>query len=181
MVELQVALDTQDLDLAIEVATQTAGMCRIEAGTPLLHRHGLRALVALRENLPDATIIADWKTMDCGAVDAALTLEAGADGMIVQAAAPLETIEAAVSMMHEAGGFVMADALGCEDLGATFRKIEGLPIEALVIHTGIDEQAVGIDPFGRFHEAQRLAEGTDLALAGGIAPSNIEALGSAGA
>ena len=84
--------------------------------------------------------------MDCGAKDAEMTLETGAQGMIVQAAAPIETILAAASVMNAAGCFIMVDLLGCDDIAESIQKLAEVPFESLVVHAGIDEQARGVSP-----------------------------------
>lgn len=63
---VQISLDLVDLDEAIETAAMAlrSGIDWLEAGTPLLLAHGLSSVRTLRENFPDAPIIADLKTMD---------------------------------------------------------------------------------------------------------------------
>ena len=65
---VQISLDLIDLDEAIETAAMAlrAGVDWLEAGTPLLLAYGLHSVSALRENFPDAPIVADLKTMDGG-------------------------------------------------------------------------------------------------------------------
>ncbi|MEC9055113.1 MAG: orotidine 5'-phosphate decarboxylase / HUMPS family protein [Verrucomicrobiota bacterium] len=69
---VQISLDLIDLDEAIETAAMAlrAGVDWLEAGTPLLLAHGLHSVSTLRENFPDAPIVADLKTMDGGYLEA---------------------------------------------------------------------------------------------------------------
>ena len=175
-VDVQVALDTEDLALAVRIAESVGDIARIEAGTPLLHRHGLAALRALTSSLPGSVVVADWKTMDCGAKDAEMTLETGAQGMIVQAAAPIETILAAASVMNAAGCFIMVDLLGCDDIAESIQKLAEVPFESLVVHAGSDEQARGVSPLNRLRRVSLAADHLRLAVAGGLAPVDIPPL-----
>ena len=65
--KLQIALDTIDLARALNVASQTVSIVdRIEVGTPLLRRHGMRAIESIRAKFQDAVVVADCKIMDYG-------------------------------------------------------------------------------------------------------------------
>src|SRR3954469_25565069 len=124
--EIQVAIDLVDLQRAVDLAQLLVGeVDRLEVGTPLLLRHGTDAIAAIRPVSADSTIVVDCKTMDCGALHAQLALESGADGLIVQAAAPRATLVAACRVAESLGGFVMVDGLGVADMGFIRGRIDG--------------------------------------------------------
>jgi 3-hexulose-6-phosphate synthase len=176
--KLQVALDTLDLDRALDVAAQTRGIAdRIEVGTPLLRRHGISAIEAVRKNFREAEVVADSKIMDCGESETAQAIEAGANGVIVQAAAPIETIEAVCLTAERLGAFAMVDCIGVTDLKGLATELRELPVRHLIVHRSRDEQQT----MGSIQASEILSAsvGTDLpllAVAGGIAPANVAKL-----
>jgi 3-hexulose-6-phosphate synthase/6-phospho-3-hexuloisomerase len=175
---LQVALDTVDLGTAVRVALQVADLAdRIEIGTPLLRRHGVRAIQELRDRCKDAILVADFKTMDYGHLETRLAIDAGADGVIVQAAATRATIEAACSCALEGSAFVMVDGIGIASVSDLARRVNGLDVRNIIIHRAKDEQNYkgGLTELSDTDviPALRLPP---LALAGGITPRNLPAL-----
>ncbi|MBF6555961.1 MAG: orotidine 5'-phosphate decarboxylase [Acidimicrobiales bacterium] len=174
MVELQAALDITDLDRAVDLAARLSGTVdRIEVGTPLILRHGVGAIAAVKAAAPDCVIVADCKTMDCGGVIVALAIEHGADGVIVQGAAPLTTVRAAAARAAELHGFVMVDDLGVRSLQRLADDISGLAVNHVIIHTGKDEQIHGATPAARLVEAAGIPWLPPLAVAGGIDAENL--------
>lgn len=177
-VELQLALDTLDNDRALQVASDVADIVdRIEVGTPFLLKYGIRAIVAMRNALPSAFIVADCKIMDCGRVVAERAFEAGADSVIVQAGAARATLEAVCDTASRMNRQVMVDGLGIYNVRALAAKIHSLPFSHVVIHSGLDEQKVDSTlPVGAVEEAKRTIGLPPIAVAGGISPSNIRDL-----
>jgi 3-hexulose-6-phosphate synthase len=79
MPRLQVAFDLLAIDQAIALAPRLAPHVDvIEAGTPLIKRYGIDAVRRIREAVPDMPLVADMKTIDAGAYEAELALNAGA-------------------------------------------------------------------------------------------------------
>lgn len=174
MVQLQAALDLTDLGRAVDLATCLSGTVdRIEVGTPLILRHGVRAIAAVKAAAPNSVVVADCKTMDCGSISVALAISHGADGVIVQGAAPLATITAAVAKGAELNKFVMVDDLGVRDLRQLAADLTGLAVSHVVIHTGKDEQFCGATPAARLAEAAGIHTLPPLAVAGGIGAENL--------
>jgi 3-hexulose-6-phosphate synthase len=174
---LQVALDVVHEDSALRIAETVApSVDRIEIGTPLLLSSGSRIIGAIRELVPDAVIVADCKMMDCGVKLADLMMASGADGLIVQGAAPLATLRAASATVEQHAGFMMVDDLGVEDLARLRSKLGGLRVSELIVHTGKDEQAEGRTPADRLREAADLAGLPPLAVAGGIDDTNLSSI-----
>jgi 3-hexulose-6-phosphate synthase / 6-phospho-3-hexuloisomerase len=176
--KLQVALDTPDLDRALDVAAQTRGIAdRIEVGTPLLRRHGMRAIEAVRKNFSEAVLVADSKIMDYGDAETIQSIEAGASGVIVQGVAPIETIEAVCLTAQRLGAFAMVDCIGVADIRGLAAQLRGLPVSHLIVHRSRDEQqAMGSIQASEVLSAVTDAEVPPIAVAGGIAPSNVAKL-----
>src|SRR5205809_486905 len=139
---VQLSLDLTSLDEALETAAVgvAAGVDWLEAGTPLLLAHGLRAVEALRARFPDHPIVADLKTMDGGYLEAEMMAKAGATHVVVMARAHVETIKVVVKAGRDYGIKVMGDNLGCEDKAAASRRMEELGVDYIVHHTGYDER-----------------------------------------
>ena len=78
---IQISLDLTDLDEALATAEMAlrAGVDWLEAGTPLLLAHGLRAVEVMRERFPEVPVVADLKTMDGGYLEAEM-MAFGNDG-----------------------------------------------------------------------------------------------------
>ena len=121
------------------------------------------------------TLVADLKTMDAGAFEADLALDAGADVVTVLACAGDNTIRAMVAAAHARGAQVMADLMGVADLAGAGARLAALGVDALCLHTGADDQASGQSPLHGL-AAFRRPPGMTLAVAGGIGPATIDAV-----
>jgi 3-keto-L-gulonate-6-phosphate decarboxylase len=177
-ISLQLALDMPDLDDALRVAELCIeSVDYLEIGTPLLWRIGVAAIEGVRERFPAATLVADYKIMDRGAEVTTLAAESGADGVVVQAAAPTATLEAVCHAAATSNMLVMVDGLGVANAHLLRSLTHGLPVSHVIIHKGKDEQAAdgdsapvpGLD--GSWPDG-----GPCLAVAGGLAPTNVEHL-----
>lgn len=176
--KLQIALDTMDLARALNVASQTIGLVdRIEVGTPLLRKHGMRAIEAIRAKFGDAVVVADCKIMDYGELETREAIKAGANGVIVQAAAPIETIKAVCLTAQSLEAFAMVDCIGISDIRGLANELHDLPLSHLIVHKSKDEQGtVGpIQAYEIFDAATDMSL-PRLAVAGGITPANVSKL-----
>jgi 3-hexulose-6-phosphate synthase len=175
---LQVALDTIDLLTAVRVATQVVDVVdRIEIGTPLLRRYGVRAIEVVRNHCKDAILVADFKTMDYGDLEARLAIDAGADGIIVQAAATRATLEAACNYATQNSAFVMVDGIGITDVADLERRVTGLDVKNVILHKAKDEQNRDGPLTDLLHiNTNRAPKLPPLAVAGGITPQNVSDL-----
>ena len=117
--KLQLALDTPDLALGLEIAGKTAmHVDVIEAGTPLLIREGIRAVRELRRRFRGRPIVADIKVIDAGEPIAELAFAAGASIVTVLGCASDKVIERVVDSARRYEGMVMADSLSVGDIVA---------------------------------------------------------------
>lgn len=174
-IALQLALDLYDLDEALRVADRCAEhVDHLEVGTPLIWRNGVKAIETVRREFPDATIVADAKIMDRGAEIAREALEVGANGVIVQAAAARETVEAVCVEVAASGGMVMVDGLGVGNLSALHRATATPGATHVIAHLGKDEQAAGISfEIGRALDEAHGRRRPILGIAGGLAPADV--------
>ena len=130
-----------DLDQAIKISKETyVNIDYIEAGTPLIKNNGRNAIIGLKKEFPDKLVIADMKTIDTAERDCTIAFEGGADGIIVQAVAPRETIEKAANIAKRKNKQVMLDALGMKDIETLNHLVSLIDPDHTILHIGIDEQ-----------------------------------------
>ena len=179
---LQVALDFIELDRALQVAKEAAagGADILEAGTPLIKSVGLESVRRLRALFPAVPIAADMKVMDAGRMEVEAAAKAGAKIVHVLAAAPDATIAECVAAGREYGAEIVADLVGVPDPVARAREVAGLGVDSIDVHTAIDLQMQGADPFALL---RTLAESVEvpLCVAGGIHSENAALAVEAGA
>jgi len=166
---LQVALDFLNLKRALKVAEAAVlgGADWLEAGTPLIKSEGLDSVRELRRRYPHHTIVADMKIMDVGRIEAESAFKAGADVVCVLGAADDSVIKECVEAARNYGGKVMVDLIGISSPLRRVKEVVRLGIDYLGMHTSIDEQMRGEDPFKRLREISAAVD-IPIAVAGGI-------------
>jgi 3-hexulose-6-phosphate synthase len=156
---VQISLDLTNLEEAVDTAQTAlaAGVDWLEAGTPLLLAHGLRAVEALRARFPDTPIVADLKTMDGGYLEAEMMAKAGASYVVVMGQAHEATIRRVVEAGREFGIKVMGDNLAAPDRVACARWLETLGVDVVVHHIGYDERRMikGLSPLDELDDVVR--------------------------
>ncbi|MEK6691961.1 MAG: 3-hexulose-6-phosphate synthase [Nitrospirota bacterium] len=173
MTLLQVALDCLKLGEALRISSEVEEYVDIiEVGTPLIKSEGLRTVEILKKVFMEKLIFADTKTMDVGDLEARMAFDAGADIMSVCSVAPRQTIKAAIEEGRKRDKKVMVDLLGAIDKIHTARDIMDMGPHYFCIHTGIDEQKAGMDPFKALESFSKKIS-THFAVAGGIKPEDI--------
>jgi len=183
---LQVALDLTSLEEALRIAkiAWDNGAEILEAGTPLIKSVGLRAVKALRENFPEAIIVADMKTMDTGFLEAKLAHEAGADIMTVLSVASNHTINEALMYGRKHGLIVAVDLISHPNPLARAAELDRMNVDILISHLGIDVQKkLGITVADRSQVVSKIRKvfSKCLAVAGGIKPGKAKILVKSGA
>ena len=166
---VQIALDFVNLNRALKVAEAAAagGADWLEAGTPLIKSEGLDCLRALRRRFPQKTLVADMKIMDVGRIESESAFKAGANVVCVLGVADDSTIKECVEAAKNYGGRVMVDLLGVSDPTRRAKEVEKMGIDYIGMHTSIDEQMRGKDPFSQLREVS-LTVSVPVAVAGGI-------------
>jgi 3-hexulose-6-phosphate synthase len=176
-IHLQLALDLTDLSRALDICAEVADFVDIiEVGTPLIKAASVDAIVKLRTQFDAKAIVADMKTLDTGELDAKLAFDSGADGIIFQAVAPVQTIRNAVAESRRRNKTCMIDSLGITDMQKFERIVESTNADYAIVHTGIDEQREGYRPFERLKRVVANRRLRKLAVAGGIGSETIPAI-----
>jgi 3-hexulose-6-phosphate synthase len=171
-----VALDLTEPSLAVNIARrlcEAGAIDIVEAGTPLIKAAGIFIVSALRIACPSAEVMADLKTMDVGALEARLAIEAGASIVSVLGAAAIETIREFVNEARRLGGKSVVDMIGVKDPEGRVRELlnEGLRPDYIGLHLGIDVQrSRGLTIDELIKEAVNIKSryGLSVAIAGGI-------------
>ena len=179
---LQVALDFLEMDRALKVAQEAAsgGADILEAGTPLIKSVGLESVRRLRAQFPKLTIAADMKVMDAGRIEVESAAKAGATVVHVLGAASDATIAECVEAGREYGARIVADLLGTADPVPRAKELAKLGVDFVGVHTAIDMQMRGDDPFALLRAVVEAA-GVEVCVAGGIHSENAARAVEAGA
>ena len=185
-VHLQVALDLIDKNKALQIAKMAydGGADFIEAGTPLIKRYGVHIIHDLRSNIPNATFIADMKTMDAADIEVSIAAESGADIITVMALASDETIALAAETAHNLGCKVMVDMMNVTDVFKRSQEVFDLGADYICLHVGVDVQRrLGITAETLLKEVSRISKVFPgrVAVAGGINDKRAGSLVKAGA
>ena len=179
---LQVALDLIHSDRALTIASEAVegGVDWIEAGTPLIKSEGVKVLRELKKAFPGKTIVADMKTMDVGGAEVEIAAKSGADVVVVLGLSSDPTITEAVVTARKYGSKVMVDLFNVPDKVARAKELEGMGVDLLCVHVGVDEQMIGGSP-GAELKAVVDAVGIPVAAAGGINSETVPEIIRAGA
>jgi 3-hexulose-6-phosphate synthase/6-phospho-3-hexuloisomerase len=173
--QLQIALDTTDLEVAIDIAKKvvSGGADLIEVGTPLIKSCGISSVEAIRSIVGEKRrVVADMKTVDVGYMEVKMAADRGADISTVLASASEATIRGAVQAGSDLDVGIMVDLMGGKDPVAAGRRMEELGVDFICVHTGIDE--LGDSP-PSFRSLRGVTAAVDLpvAVAGGINYHNV--------
>jgi 3-hexulose-6-phosphate synthase len=183
--KLQLALDVESLAAARAVLEKTADLVDIaEVGTPLILKTGTAVVSALRKEYPRLAILADFKIMDAGEMEAAIAFEAGADIVTVLAAAETVTIQRACAAARAADGEVMADLIAVAAPARRAAEVLDAGVHILCCHVAFDRQSAhrgtprhsglaGVDPAAELAEVRAALPGARVAVAGGMTPDAI--------
>lgn len=166
---LQVALDFVDVERAIKVAREAVegGVDWIEVGTPLIKSEGLNAVRKMRQAFPNRKIIADMKTMDAGRTEVESAAKAGANIIDVLGASSDATIKECVEAARNYGAEIVVDMIEVADPVARAKAAEAAGANYIAVHTAIDVQMRGGDPFDVLKEVSS-AVSIPVACAGGV-------------
>jgi 3-hexulose-6-phosphate synthase len=153
---VQISLDLTSIEEALDTAeiAVAAGVDWLEAGTPLIQAHGLRAVERLRTRFPDHPIVADMKIMDGGYLETEMAAKAGANLVVVMGRAHEATIRRSIEAGRKYDVKVMGDNLAASDRVASARWMEGLGVDFIVHHIGYDERRMvqGLSPMDELDE-----------------------------
>jgi 3-hexulose-6-phosphate synthase/6-phospho-3-hexuloisomerase len=166
---LQVALDLLEQKRALQIAQESVdgGADWIEAGTPLIKSEGIQVVRSLRDHFPKATIVADMKVADTGAIEVEMAAKAGADIVCILAEADDAVVAEAVRAARLYGIRLMADLINAPDPKARAVQLESMGVDIICAHTGIDQQMTGKDSLSLLSTLTGTVH-IPVAVAGGI-------------
>lgn len=141
--KLQIALDFVDLDKALKTAELAfSGGCEwIEAGTPLIKSVGIEAVKKLKQQFPDAKVVADMKTLDAGSLEVELAAKAGADIVSISGLAHQNTILDSANTAHAHGLKLQVDLICVPDIPAYAKRAARYGADMICLHSGIDAES----------------------------------------
>ncbi len=179
---LQVALDFVDLPRAVKVAEEAieGGADWLEIGTPLIKSEGMNAIRHFRKLFPNATLVADMKTMDAGRAEVEMAAKAGADVAVIMGDAPDATIRESIQAGRNYGIKICVDFMNNSKVEERVSNVEKLGTDYIAIHTAIDDQMCGKTPFDILKHVCNKVK-TPVAVAGGINSENVIDAVNAGA
>lgn len=169
----QIALDAFPLDEAIAKADQLKDLVEVlEVGTPLSYLEGRYGIQAMHEHFPNHQVLADFKIMDGGALEAHIAFAAGASYVTVCGLANLSTITGVIEQARKDGGKVMIDMIETPNLEERLRVCDELGADLIQIHTAFDGRG-DKSPVNDLALAKKVLKKTNCAVAGGIGLHNI--------
>ncbi|AJD92234.1 iron-sulfur cluster assembly protein HesB [Jeotgalibacillus malaysiensis] len=173
--KIQLALDRLSKEECFRLIEETEEYIDwIEIGTGVIKEYGMSIIREVKQRYPDTTLVADMKTCDAGAAEAAQAFEAGADISTVMAFSADNTISDTLSIAGKYGKRMMIDLLGVEDPDRV-RRIEQLGADLVSLHYGKDMQHQGAMNVNLF-DLLSVNSALEVAVAGGINADSLPAL-----
>lgn len=167
--KLQLALDSIDLDSAVELLKEVSdNVDIIEIGTPFVIECGMEAVRTIRKHFPNKEILCDAKIMDGGTIEANSAFGAGSDYVTVMGVTDEATIKAVVRVAKSRRKLVVADLLCMENFAKSIPALEALGVDMVAVHVGVDQQLSGRTPLRDLIEVKSIAKRVQVAVAGGI-------------
>ena len=172
MAKLQLSLDVLNIDDAISISEKLADYVDIiSLGTPLIKgESAAESIMVMKKLFPDNLILADFKTVDAGRIEAGMAFDAGADIMAVCAAAKDMIIKEAIAISKKTRKKVMVDLIGVQDNLKRALEIDKLNPDYICMHIATDNKEYSL------HEIIKIKGKikTKLAVAGDITKKNIK-------
>lgn len=167
--KLQLAMDGLNLKNALILLDDLEPYIDIiEIGTPFIIDAGLEAVRQIKAKFPKKEVLCDIKIMDAGEYESRLAYNAGADYITVLGVTDDLTIRGCVEEGKRQGRKVVADMICVKNLEARVPVLERLGVDIIAVHTGADQQAVGITPLEDLAELRKYVKNSKIAVAGGI-------------
>lgn len=167
--KLQLALDDISLSEAISLMEKIRDHVDIvEIGTPFIIEDGLHPVREFKRLFPDKEVLADTKIMDAGDYEARSAFLAGADYVTVLGVTDLLTVKSCVATAAEFGKTIVVDMICVADMAERIGQLESLGVNALAVHTGVDQQAAGRTPIDDLTLMKAVSTRSRIFVAGGI-------------
>ena len=172
--KLQLALDDISLRDALALMEKIHEHIDIvEVGTPLIIEEGLAPVRQLKARFPHLEVLADAKIMDAGEYESRLAFEAGADYVTVLGVTDLATVAGCLKTAERYGGAVVVDMICVDDLPRRIDELERIGVNALAVHTGVDQQVLGRTPLDDLKLMKACSQNSRIFVAGGITLENL--------
>lgn len=172
--KLQLALDDITLPDAIELVEKVAEYVDIiEIGSPFIIEEGMRPVREIKTRFPQLEVLADTKIMDAGEYEAEQTFKAGADYCTVLGVTDTLTVQGCLEAAQRYGTKVFVDMICVPDLAGRVRELEGVGVDCLGVHTGVDQQAQGRTPLDDLAVMMGAKKHSQVSVAGGINPQSV--------
>ncbi len=140
---VQVAVDAITVERGIEIAklAVAAGADIVEAGTPFIVYHGMKAIDYVFANAAGKTVLADFKTFDGAEKYSVEAASHGANMVTVMARAADGCIAASVKGAKSVGVQVVADLCGVplNEIAERAKECVALGVDSVMIHRGHDD------------------------------------------
>jgi 3-hexulose-6-phosphate synthase/6-phospho-3-hexuloisomerase len=181
---LQVALDLESVDQALQIASEVAPFVDVlEAGTPLIKSEGIGVVQKLKNAHPDKLICADLKIADAGYLEVRMAAKSKANIVTVLADAYNITIVETLRAAHEFNVEIMADLIMSRKPAKRLKEIIELnyknkKLHYSLVHSGLDRQESRHSPLLEIDSVANIQNRPKLAIAGGITQSDIPKLKS---
>lgn len=173
---LHYAIDVLDRHRALSLAAMAAdaGVPCVEAGHVLLKVCGVGILADMRRLIGDAELVADMKTMDMGADEVRVAADAGADVVVVCAAASTGVVRNALAEADRQHVQVLVSLMGVRDRVRRTRELAGIGVTRILAHRGIDDEYSWSDPVHLADLKELIGvNGIRVGLAGGLTPGSV--------
>jgi 3-hexulose-6-phosphate synthase len=172
--KLQLALDDISLGDALALMDKIQEHIDIvEVGTPLIIEEGLAPVRQLKARFPHLEVLADAKIMDAGEYETRLALEAGADYVTVLGVTDLATVAGCLKTAERYRRTVVVDMICVDDLPKRIDELERIGVNALAVHTGVDQQVLGRTPLDDLKLMKSCSQNSKIFVAGGITLENL--------
>ncbi len=167
--KLQLALDDISLSESIALMEKVYDYVDIvEIGTPFIIEDGLKPVREFKRLFPNKEVLADTKVMDAGDYEARSAFRAGADYVTVLGVTDLLTVKSCVATAQEFGKTIVIDMICVDDMARRIPQLETLGVNALAVHTGVDQQAAGRTPIEDLKMMKAVSKSSLIFAAGGI-------------
>ncbi len=172
--KLQLALDLTDINKAKKICEKTKNYVDIiELGTPLIKQNGIKCIKEFKKF--KKVLVADFKTMDTGFLEAEIAFKAGADISTVCANADIDTIRGSVKASKKYNKKISVDLINVKNIRKRVKEINKISpkVDYICVHTGIDQQNKGEKPLEIIIKIHKLIPCKKISIAGGINEKNI--------
>lgn len=174
--KLQLALDDLSLKEALTLGQQVQDAVDIfEIGTPFILRSGMEVVRIFKARFPNHEILADTKIIDAGYYDAQIAFEAGADDCTVCGITDQQTIKECLRAASDYHKKLYVDTICMPDLIHQVPQLEGLGVDHISVHVGVDQQALGQTPIAALKTVKAASAHAVISVAGGIKLNTVAA------